>query len=205
VPLLRPPASGHPSAVESPVVRYLIASVVLILGITQTALSAQQQPAVNRIALGPLEIALGDDHARTLDKLRSRYTLSQQGVDGEPVGTTGSWHFTTPKGDDSGRVAFRYGKVDFVFHRSVPLQTALDVSLAFGETIHRLVQDGRRECEIFVNVDSDPAAPELWKLGVGPVLGTVLHCGWNRVSMEIEKNPTQIVVARNALVADDGR
>jgi hypothetical protein len=184
--------------------KYLIASVMLSLGVATTALTAQQQPAVNRIALGPLEIGLGDDQVRTLEKLRSRYTLVRQGVDGEPVGTTESWRFTTTMGEDSGMVAFLEGKVDSVFRRLVPPQTALDVSREFLATIHRLVQDGRRECEIFSHVDSDLTAAELWKVGVGPVLGTVLHCGWTRVSIEIEKNPIEIVVLET-LLADDGR
>lgn len=139
---------------------------VLLSALNSIDLNAQQE-GINRIALGPLDITLGDDQSRTLEKLRSRYTLSEQKAALSDFRAESSWKFSSA--NDSGNVDFSFGRVSYVYRAWFPPQTAVNASYALIDTLYRLVQDGRRHCEVFSPVPS--------------IKTIALRCGHNIVSV----------------------
>jgi hypothetical protein len=108
-----------------------------------------QQQGISRMVLGHLEIAIGDDEARTLAKLQSRYAVTQDKLDPKVKRNPGvsSWIFErTAERSDSGHVIFTFARVTAVMRTWSPPQTAVDVSQGLIDILFRLVQDGRSQC-----------------------------------------------------------
>jgi hypothetical protein len=124
--------------------------VPLLSGLPSAHLNAQPQ-GLDRIALGPLELSLGDEQGRTLEKLRTRYTLekphSNEVIDAMAGPDEEVWTFVGA--NDSGRVFFSHGKISLVIHKWAPKSpTALALGQELMNMFDGLLGNGVKACKL---------------------------------------------------------